>query len=71
MAGINTMTLKEAQNALDDGHKIKHHRFTDGEFLIKVKNDLIDEHGVVLDYQDFWNRRTHADWQNGWSLYVE
>lgn len=64
------MTKEEAQQAVRDGKKVSHRRFTHEEFIYMEDGKLKDENGFILDWFQFWgSRESTTIFQNDWKLY--
>ena len=63
------MTKKEIKQALDEGKKVRHKYFSDNGFISKLDDNwFLDEEGLHLPAEDFWNQREKDYWENGWSI---
>jgi hypothetical protein len=62
------MTQAEADQALQEGHKITHRFFLDYEYLHLVDGNLVDENGFSMWH--FWRTR-EGEMLDGWSIFKE
>ena len=63
------MTKEEAIAALNNGEKLTHKLFTANEFIIKKGDNLEDELGFELDWDEFWAERTRSWWNKDWTIF--
>lgn len=65
------MNKNEAQQAMLDGHKVRHYHFDDNEYLYMLNNIVYDEHDRNINNW-FVNIIESTDWRfEGWSLKEE
>lgn len=64
------MTKQEAITALQEGKKVSHSLFCEGEWIELNKKDLQiqDEKGTQLNWSLFWKVRTADRWNTGWDI---
>lgn len=62
------MTRQEAQQALEQGHKITHYYFSHEEFIYKKDERLFFEDGIQTDEAEFWNIRNTAIFDDRWEI---
>lgn len=64
------MTRNEAMAfAISTGRPITHTYFSGGEYIKYQGKDLVDEDGIILPQDEFWNIRSGGIWNDGWSEY--
>lgn len=59
-------TREQAYQAMQDGNKISHASFTDGEFLYMKDGIILDEDGN--NFIEGWRMRVGDDWDNRWII---
>jgi hypothetical protein len=63
------MTKSEAKQKMEEGHKVTHRLFAQGEYIYSAAGDLFDENGYQMD--GFWEYRDAEIWTTGWSIYTD
>jgi len=62
---MQNLTKEQAIEKLNQGHKIAHNTFVEGEYVrLNAKNQVVDENNTVLP--EFWKFRYGARWNSGW-----
>lgn len=64
-----TMTAFEAIAAMQEGKKVTHPHFEDGEWATMRNGAVVTEDNVV--HPNFWAYRTDESWRSGWVPYIE
>ena len=63
------LTIDQAKLALIEGKRITHRSFMAGEYLVQKDDELYDEIGQPLNYNEFFNYRSNKPmWGIGWSI---
>jgi len=68
------MTKQEAIQQMQQGRKVKHYLFSDGEFIYMKNGVVHDEENRPMELEtpwggiDFWTDRQGEQWQDGWIL---
>lgn len=64
------MLRKEAMSfAISTYKPIRHILFGPDEYIKFNGKELVDEEGIILPYNEFWNIRCGGIWDDGWSEY--
>lgn len=63
------MTKREAWEAMKQGHKITHIRFSKEEFIYMNDQGLITTEDGYFFHKEFRDRRIGVCWEEGWSIY--
>ncbi len=61
------MSIEEAKTALEEGKKLTHDYFSDGEYIYMDEGVIVSEDGVR--HHNFWGLRQLEGWNNNWHLY--
>jgi hypothetical protein len=65
------MTRIEAKQAIEQGEKVTHNLFPEGEFITKFKGSIAhytDKEGAIIKASDFWLHRQVPIYDNGWNI---
>jgi hypothetical protein len=68
------MTRLEAKSALKTGKKITHKYFNNEEwvrFNPEFPYSLIDQDGLILNWDEFWYYRQDPIFDEGWEIYTK
>ena len=64
------MSKQEARALARQGKKMQHITFADDEYIYHdIKGRLRDEHGNILDEDDFWFYRRNECFDSEWGYY--
>jgi hypothetical protein len=64
------MNIKEAKEQCIQGNKVTHELFADDEFVVCKDGKFMDENGLELPFDEFWNYREKKDYfQEEWELF--
>lgn len=62
------MNKKAAREALEEGKRITHRFFSEGEFLEKKDGELITTEDGVTAGEEYWKDRTGYKWEEHWEI---
>lgn len=66
------MNKEEAIAAMQQGNKVRHRFFANGEWMVlNERGNYQFEDGVEITELDFWINRPNNEWQEDWELFEE
>jgi len=65
------MNKYEAVKAMAEGQKLTHIWFSPEEWVTIKQARFLFEDGCRCTIKEFWSSRTHPDWNEGWSLWID
>lgn len=60
------LNRQQARDILNNGGRITHRYFMEGEYVEIVGNKMAFENGTIQSVEEFWSLRKDESWDSGW-----